>query len=154
MHAQSYFREWFELIVKLMDKIDGYKLYQNFCCRKSWYYESLKKDWWTMWKKSNQLNKKARLQSWLATWSTERYWTLETMKPLPSLIIFLAVIQPGFYFDESINPLNVKSMQQETKIAPFRNLRLLKKGIFSVLIFKEIVLECRYTVSIATEFWF
>lgn len=104
--------------------------------------------------KKIQSAEEERLQSWLATWSTERYWTLETMKPLPSLIIFLAVILPGFYFDESINPLNVKSMQQETKIAPFRNLRLLKKGIFSVLyvIFKEIVLECRYTVSIATEF--
>lgn len=104
--------------------------------------------------KKIQSAEEERLQSWLATWSTERYWTLESMKPLPSLIIFLAVIQPGFYFDESINPLNVKSMQQETKIAPFRNLRLLKKGIFSVLyvIFKEIVLECRYTVSIATEF--
>lgn len=104
--------------------------------------------------KKIQSAEEERLQSWLATWSTERYWTLESMKPLPSLIIFLAVILPGFYFDESINPLNVKSMQQETKIAPFRNLRLLKKGIFSVLyvIFKEIVLECRYTVSIATEF--
>ena len=90
--------------------------------------------------KKIQSAEEERLQSWLATWSTERYWTLESMKPLPSLIIFLAVIQPGFYFDESINPLNVKSMQQETKIAPFRNLRLLKKGIFSVLyvIFKEI----------------
>lgn len=106
--------------------------------------------------KKIQSAEEERLQSWLATWSTERYWTLESMKPLPSLIIFLAVILPSFYFDESINPLNVKSMQQETKIAPFRNLRLLKKGIFSVLyvIFKEIVLECRYTVSIATEFWF
>lgn len=90
--------------------------------------------------KKIQSAEEERLQSWLATWSTERYWTLESMKPLPSLIIFLAVILPGFYFDESINPLNVKSMQQETKIAPFRNLRLLKKGIFSVLyvIFKEI----------------
>ena len=106
--------------------------------------------------KKIQSAEEERLQSWLATWSTERYWTLESMKPLPSLIIFLAVILPSFYFDESINPLNVKSMQQETKIAPFRNLRLLKKGIFSVLyeIFKEIILECRYTVSIATEFDF
>ena len=43
MHAQSYFREWFELIVKLMDRIDGFKFYQNFCCRKSWYMNPRKK---------------------------------------------------------------------------------------------------------------
>lgn len=154
MHAQSYFREWFELIVKLMDKIDGYKFYQNFCCRKSWYMNHRKKTDGLYEKNPISWRRKTAIMACYLV--NRKILDLESMKPLPSLIIFLAVILPGFYFDESINPLNVKSMQQETKIAPFRNLRLLKKGIFSVLyvIFKEIVLECRYTVSIATEFWF